>query len=126
LRLGDRLNRKSEAIITASGWMRPLRNAVTTYSPDDRTGAMNAAAIRPLRIRRNWTRRKICHADAPRSAAASDQPVVHDDDAVGKRERFPKVVGDVKKGEAKPPLQVLQFDLHVLADLAVDGAERLA
>jgi len=50
--------------------------------------------------------------------------VVEDGDAVGHRERLGLVVGHVDHRHPEPLVQVLDLELHVLAELLVEGAER--
>ena len=54
-----------------------------------------------------------------------DVAVEHDRDAVRHRQRLLLVVGDEHEGDADLALEQLQLDLHLLAELAVEGAERL-
>ena len=54
-----------------------------------------------------------------------DAAVAHDADAVGHRQRLLLVMGDQHEGDADIALQVLQLDLHVAAQLAVESGERL-
>ena len=63
--------------------------------------------------------------DIGRAADLLDNAVVHNDNAVTHRQRLFLVVGDVDKGDAGTLLNALQLDLHVLAQLEVEGAERL-
>ena len=51
--------------------------------------------------------------------------VEHDRDAVAHAHRFFLVVGDEDERDAELALQQLQLDLHLLAQLAVERAERL-
>src|SRR5438067_396853 len=50
---------------------------------------------------------------------------IHHRDMVGEHERLGLVVRDVDEGRAEVRLQLLQLDLHVLAQLEIEGAERL-
>ena len=54
-----------------------------------------------------------------------DQPLIHHRDPVGHRERFLLVVRDVHEGRLRLLLDVLELELHLLAQLQVEGAERL-
>ncbi len=54
-----------------------------------------------------------------------DPPVVEDGDPVAHRQRLVLVVGDVDEGDADIALDRLQLGLHLLAQLQVEGAERL-
>ena len=63
--------------------------------------------------------------DVGRAADLLDNAVVHNDNAVTHRQRLFLVVGDVDKGDAGTLLNALQLDLHVLAQLEVEGTERL-
>ncbi len=54
-----------------------------------------------------------------------DRAVVHDRDRVGHRHRFLLVVRDVDEGEPELALDELQLELHLLAELEVECAERL-
>ena len=53
------------------------------------------------------------------------RPVVEHGDAVAHRERLALVVGDEDERDADLVLDGLQLDLHLLAQLEVEGAERL-
>ena len=63
--------------------------------------------------------------DVLRRPALGDAAVVHDRDPVRHRERLLLVVGDVDEGDPDLALDRLQLDLHLLAELQVQGAERL-
>ena len=63
--------------------------------------------------------------DVDRGADLLDLAFVHHHDGVGKRKGFLLVVGDVDEGDAQFPVHLLQFDLHVLAHLEVQGREGL-
>jgi hypothetical protein len=54
-----------------------------------------------------------------------DPAVVEDGDPVRHRQRLVLVVGDVDEGDADVALDRLQLNLHLLAQLQVEGAERL-
>ena len=54
-----------------------------------------------------------------------DPALVEDGDAVAHRQRLVLVVGDVDEGDADLALDRLQLQLHLLAQLQVEGAERL-
>ena len=57
-----------------------------------------------------------------------DPPLVEDGEAVAHRQRFLLIVGDVDEGDpdlANGALDPLQLDLHLLAELQVECAERL-
>ena len=49
----------------------------------------------------------------------------HDGDAVGQGQRLFLVVGDEDEGDADGALQCAQLDLHLLAQLLVERAQRL-
>ena len=51
--------------------------------------------------------------------------MVHDDDAVAHGQRLLLIVGDVDEGDAGALLNALELDLHILAQLEVERAERL-
>ena len=51
--------------------------------------------------------------------------LVHDGDAIGHRHRLLLVVRHVDEGDADLLLDALELDLHLLAQLEVEGAERL-
>ena len=57
--------------------------------------------------------------------ALDDPAVAHDGDPVRHRERLLLVVGDVDEGDPDLALDLLQLDLHLPAQLQVEGAERL-
>ncbi len=63
--------------------------------------------------------------DLPRPGELLDQAVVHDGDAVAHGERLVLVVGDVDERDADLALDPLELDLHRLAELEVERAERL-
>ena len=54
-----------------------------------------------------------------------DPAVVHDRDLVGHRHRLFLVVRDVDERDADVVLNALELELHLLAELQVEGAERL-
>ncbi len=60
-----------------------------------------------------------------RRADLLDAALVEDRDPVAHRQRLVLVVGDVDEGDAHLALDRLQLDLHLLAQLQVEGAERL-
>ena len=60
-----------------------------------------------------------------RRAELLDAPGAHDGDPVGHRHRLFLVVGDVDEGDADLGLDPLQLELHLLAQLEVERAERL-
>ena len=59
------------------------------------------------------------------SASCSTRPAVHHRDPVGHRQRLLLVVGDVDEGRPGRLLDPLQLELHLVAQLQVEGAERL-
>ena len=63
--------------------------------------------------------------DLLRSADLGDRAVEHDGQAVGQGERLLLVVGDQHEGDADRALELAQLDVHVLAQLLVEGGERL-
>ena len=63
--------------------------------------------------------------DLTRRADLHDAAVIEDGDAVAHRQRLALIVGDVDEGDADLALKRLQFDLHLLAELQVERAERL-
>ena len=52
-------------------------------------------------------------------------PFGHDRDPVGHRQRLALVVGDVDEGDPDLLLDPGELDLHLLAELEVERAERL-
>ena len=54
-----------------------------------------------------------------------DVSLIHDDDRVGHGEGLLLIVGDVDEGDAHLLLNLFQLDLHVLAQLQIQGAQRL-
>src|SRR3990172_5278235 len=60
-----------------------------------------------------------------RRAELLDPTCPHDRDPVGHGHRLFLVVGDVDEGDADLGLDPLQLDLHLLAQLEVEGAQRL-
>ena len=63
--------------------------------------------------------------DLPRRADLYDLAMVHDADAGGERHRLFLVVRDDHEGHAELLLDVDELELCVLAQFAVEGAERL-
>ncbi len=63
--------------------------------------------------------------DLGRAADLLDPPGVEHGDAVAHRQRLALVVGDVDEGDADLALDRLELDLHLLAQLEVERAERL-
>ena len=63
--------------------------------------------------------------DVLRGADLLDGALVHDDDGVGHGEGLLLVVGDIDEGDAHLLLDALELDLHVLAELQVEGAQGL-
>src|SRR5207253_7579485 len=63
--------------------------------------------------------------DVARWADLLEPAVPHDGDAIGHGQRLALVVGDVDRGDADLTLQALELDLHVVAQLLVEGAEGL-
>ena len=63
--------------------------------------------------------------DLRRRGDLLDGALVHHRDAVGEHQRLLLVVGDEDGGEAEPALQAADLELHGLAQLAVERAERL-
>ena len=63
--------------------------------------------------------------DLGRRGDLLDRALVHHRDAVGQDQRLFLVVGDEDRGEAEPALQAAHLELHGLAQLAVERAERL-
>jgi hypothetical protein len=62
--------------------------------------------------------------DLGRGADLFDAALVEDGDAVAHRQGLLLVVGDEDEGDADLALDRLEFDLHLLAQLEVEGAER--
>jgi len=60
-----------------------------------------------------------------RRADLLDPAVIHEADAIGHRHRFVLIVRDVEDGDAEPMMEILDLELHVIAQLAVERAERL-
>src|SRR4029077_15602716 len=54
-----------------------------------------------------------------------DASLVEDGDAVAHGERLALIVGHIDEGDADLALDVLQFDLHLLAQFEVEGTQRL-
>ena len=52
-----------------------------------------------------------------------DFTFIHQGDPIGHDERFLLIVGDKNEGDAEFCLQIFQFDLHVLAELGIEGGE---
>ena len=60
-----------------------------------------------------------------RRAELLEAALVHDAHVIGQHQRLGLVVGDVDEGGAEGRLQLLELDLHVLAQLQVERSERL-
>ncbi len=60
-----------------------------------------------------------------RPAGLLDPTVAHDDDRVAHRQRLLLIVGHVHKGDPDLALEGLELELHLLAELEVEGTERL-
>src|SRR5262249_11872157 len=58
-------------------------------------------------------------------AGLFDQSIAHHDDAVGHRQCFLQVVGDVERGDAEAVLEVAKFDAHIGAQLRIEIRQRL-
>ena len=54
-----------------------------------------------------------------------DDAIRHDDNTIGHDQRFFLIVGDVDDRDAEAILDLHELDLHVLAQLLVERAERL-
>ena len=54
-----------------------------------------------------------------------DLSLIHDDDGVAHGEGLLLIMGDIDKGDTHLLLDLLEFDLHVLAELEVQRAQRL-
>ena len=63
--------------------------------------------------------------DLARAPYLLDLPAVHDGDPVGHRKRLVLVVGHVHERRPQLGLNPLQLELHLLAELHVQGAQRL-
>ena len=63
--------------------------------------------------------------DLGRGPFLHDAPLVHEDDAVGHRERFFLVVRDVEERGAQLLLDAPQLELHRLAQLEIECGQRL-
>ena len=63
--------------------------------------------------------------DLFRRADLDDPAVVEDGDAVGHRQGLALVMGDEDEGDAEIALQGLELDLHLLAQLEIERAQRL-
>jgi hypothetical protein len=53
-----------------------------------------------------------------------DAPIVHDGNAVGHRQGFALVMGDVDERGTDPNLERLEFRLHRQAQLEIEGTQR--
>ena len=63
--------------------------------------------------------------DLGRRADLLDLALVEDGDAVAHAQRLALVVGDIDEGDADLALDRLQLDLHLLAQLEIERAQRL-
>ena len=59
-----------------------------------------------------------------RRAQLFEASMTHDADVIGQHQRLGLIVGDVDEGRAEGGLQLLQFDLHVLAQLEIERTQR--
>ncbi len=70
-------------------------------------------------------RRSPASSTAPAACRAARSAVVHHPDVIGQHQRLGLVVRDVDEGRAEGALQLLQLELHVLAQLHVERAQGL-
>ncbi len=77
----------------------------------------------PMKLATNAVRGRL--VELARRRHLLDAPAVHHRDAVGHGERLFLVVRHVDRRDADLALQPLQLDLHVVAQLLVERAERL-
>ncbi len=99
---------------TETGWLEPVRRSAS------------APSIR-LEMPTKPATKAVCgrFVELGRRGHLLDAAVVEHGDAVAHRERLALVVGDVDEGDADPALDRLQLDLHLLAELQVERAQRL-
>ena len=95
----------------------------STSSPTTRDGASGQAIVGSDEARDE--RRAGLVVELLRRADLLESTRIHHRNVVGKHQRLGLVVRDVDKGRAEVRLQLLQLDLHVLAQLEVEGAQRL-
>ncbi|MPM45846.1 hypothetical protein SDC9_92538 [bioreactor metagenome] len=74
------------------------------------------------KVRDEWILRLV--VDIRRSADLLNDAVLKHDDGVAHGQRFLLIMGDIDKRNAEALLHVLQFNLHFLAELEVERAER--
>jgi hypothetical protein len=77
----------------------------------------------PMKFRDEGVRRSL--VQVVRLPGLLDQAVAHDDDQVAHRQRLLLVVGHVDERDPDLLLEGLELELHLLAQLQVEGAERL-
>ena len=131
--------------------LSPERDA-SGRTPRDLASASGSAPFRPrMRARRPVERYRICSPSRPmiwpasklnsprnwrrtaKRAARTPRPVpelddtalAHDRDPVGQRQRLLLIVGDIDDGHAEVALHALDLALQLVAQLAIERAERL-
>ena len=77
----------------------------------------------PMKSATNGVTRPV--VDRARIVELLDHAVGHDRDPVGHGQRLTLVMGDVDEGDADLLLDALELDLHLLAELQVERAQRL-
>ena len=110
----------------------------TLGTTDSFSGRMPKVPSRPSTVWAAGTGQQVGRADEPgdelarrllvdlaRGADLLDAAGVEHGDAVGEGQRLLLVVRDEQEGDADVPLDRLELHLHLLAQLEVEGAERL-
>ena len=117
----------SELLWRRTGRLRDLDLTALGAHTDHAAGALGDLARQQVRLteevgheRRAWTL-----VDLRGWAHLLDDAVVHDRDGVGHRHGLLLVMGDVHERDADLCLDPLELDLHLSAELEVQGPERL-
>ena len=96
---------------------------------DDRVAAadlQNAAAERIVLADEGGDESRLrLVVDVARDVRLLDHALRHHRDPVGHGQRLALIVGDVDEGDARPPLDRAKLGAHVLAELEVEGGQRL-
>ena len=92
-------------------------------SPSTRAAVPAMRLFAPTKPATNGVARLV--VELLRRADLLEAPGVHHRDVVGQHQRLGLVVRDVDERRAEVRLQLLQLDLHVLAQLEIERAERL-
>ena len=101
----------------------PLASLTTARSPSVSATLPPIRLVSPMNSRNEAGRGTVVYF--VRSAELLDLAVVEDGDAVGHRQRLGLIMRDEDDGQAQPAVQLANVELHLLAQLLVERAERL-